>query len=290
MTINPPLFTVRGFLKLTRTGNLVIMTLTQIMTALFLLNKSIEEIFSLRFLVLVVSTGFIAAAGYVINDYYDVKIDYINKPDRVVVGRLMKRRTAMFLHIFLTGCALLMGVWLSWSIFFIHLATSFFLWLYSNTFKRLPFWGNLTVGILTGLCVFVVGIFFDAYPWSLYVYSGFAFFFTLIREIIKDIEDRFGDERFGCRTLPVLWGVRKTKIFILLLMVAFSATLVIVNMPLMSYQKQFYLFIIIVLEIILSVFLYRADKTKHFHQLSVFCKGIIVAGVISMVFNSSMEW
>lgn len=196
----------------------------------------------------------------------------------------------MVLHLLLTILALIMGWWLSWYVFFVHVGVSVLLWVYSNNFKRLPFIGNFTVGILTGMCVYVVGVYYGDYPWSLYVYSGFAFFFTLVREIVKDLEDRFGDARYGCKTLPVIWGVNKTKTFIAFLMGVFSVVLLFLNYPLTSPNKTLYILIIYILEVVLFVILYRADKIRDFARLSNYCKVVILLGILSMVFNTGIEW
>src|SRR5688572_22737914 len=90
---------IESMLKLTRFGNLVMIAFAQYFTAAFLIDK--QTIFDPRLLLLSLSTVAIAAAGYIINDYYDVKIDYINKPERVVVGKSITRRFAILFHVIL---------------------------------------------------------------------------------------------------------------------------------------------------------------------------------------------
>jgi len=102
---------VASFLRLTRIWNLLIIALAQYFTAAYLVDS--ETIRNPRLFLLSVSTMLIAAAGYIINDYYDVKIDFINKPDRVVVGRSITRRYALFLHGIFSGMGILIGIYLS---------------------------------------------------------------------------------------------------------------------------------------------------------------------------------
>ena len=92
----------------------------------------------------------IAAAGNVINDYYDIKIDYVNRPNQVVVGRYLKRRAILFIHAGFNTLGILGGFLISWQIGLVNILAAGLLWLYSNQLKRLPLWGNLTVAILTG--------------------------------------------------------------------------------------------------------------------------------------------
>ncbi|HRG11438.1 MAG TPA: UbiA family prenyltransferase, partial [Cyclobacteriaceae bacterium] len=111
--------------------------------ACFLIDKSL--IWDWKLLVLAVSTAIIAAAGYIINDYYDIKIDLINKPDRVVIGKGITRRYALFFHTFLSVTGIALGFLLGLRMAAIHVISAFLLWWYSNNLKRQPFIGNFVV-------------------------------------------------------------------------------------------------------------------------------------------------
>src|SRR5688572_11014695 len=134
---------VVSFLRLTRIWNLVILALAQYFTAIMLIDRA--NVFDVRFFLLVTSTGFIAAAGYIINDYYDIKIDLINKPERVVIGKGITRRYAILYHTLLSLAGIVLGGFLSWKIAAVNLASAAVLWWYSNSLKRQPFIGNLVV-------------------------------------------------------------------------------------------------------------------------------------------------
>ena len=62
------------------------------------INNFSLQLDNLRFFLLVLTTILIAAAGYVINDYFDVRTDRINKPDKVIIDSGIHRRSAIFLH------------------------------------------------------------------------------------------------------------------------------------------------------------------------------------------------
>ena len=179
---------IESLLKLTRFGNLIIIALTQYFTAGFLIGMHTLNDVNLFFLSL--STVLIAAGGYIINDYYDVKIDYINKPDRVVIGKSITRRYAILFHIALSVAGIVIGFYLSWKIGGVNVLSVFLLWLYSNTLKRLPFVGNLTVAFLTGLAVIIVDLFYGKDNSLVLIYALFAFFMTLVRERNKVKADR----------------------------------------------------------------------------------------------------
>lgn len=276
----------RGFLesllKLTRFGNLVIIALAQYFTAGFLIGM--HTLNDLKLFLLAFSTVAIAAGGYVINDYYDVKIDYINKPDRVVIGKSITRRYAILFHVVLSSIGILLGVYLSWRIGAINVLSVFLLWLYSNNLKRLPFIGNLTVAFLTGLAVYIVDIFYRTNNSLVIIYALFAFFMTLIREVIKDMEDLKGDNTFGCKTLPIIWGIRKTKLLIYVIVIVFAAIVVLLNQLYRALPFKYHL-IFLFIPLLWFIFrLIRADMKKDFKRLSIFCKVIMMLGILSMAF------
>ncbi|MBS1559803.1 MAG: geranylgeranylglycerol-phosphate geranylgeranyltransferase, partial [Bacteroidetes bacterium] len=220
-------FTLTGFLKLTRFWNLLIIATAQCFTAFFLVDANTLRDYRLFFLT--VSTVLIAAAGYIINDYYDVKIDLINKPGRVVIGKKVARRYALLFHSVLSIAGTILGFFLSWKIGVINFLSAFLLWWYSNDLKRQPFIGNFVVALLTGLAVFLVSVLYETHVPLVITYSLFSFTMTLIREIVKDMEDMKGDNTFGCQTLPIIWGLRRTKFLIYFLMLVLFGSVVYIN-------------------------------------------------------------
>lgn len=286
-TFKPVNFSVEGFLRLTRFQNLLIIALTQYMTAIFLIGPDelwLEYLTSIRLFLLSSSTIFIAAAGYIINDYYDVKIDYINKPDRVIVGKILKRRIVMVAHTVFNFIGISIGFFLMPKLGLINFLAAFWLWLYSNQLKRLPFIGNLSIAFLTGLSICVVAIYYQKNELLIYTYALFAFALTLVREIIKDMEDLKGDASFGCKTLPIIWGIRRTKIVQYVLLAIFICLLIIMASEVDKLVlKNFFLLLIIPIAYFM-VRLFRADSSKEFSFLSFYCKLIMLAGVISMIF------
>lgn len=273
---------LQALVRLTRLWNLLIIGLAQYGTAGFLIPGA--SLTDPRLLLLSFSTILIAAGGYSINDYYDVKIDLINKPERVVVGKVLSRRTVLFLHTLLTVSGIAIGFLLAWYLGIIHFASAFLLWLYSNALKRLPFVGNFTVAALTGLSVGIVNLLHFPLLATVTIYTLFAFFMTLIREIIKDMEDLKGDNTFGCRTLPIVWGIRTTKLFIYLLILVFALTVVVVHVAIKPLPVTFFVGFLLFPMGLLVAWLIRADTRRDFYRLSQFSKLIMLAGIFSMAF------
>lgn len=285
-----PKFTSRqylaGFLRLVRLPNLLILVLTQYLTRVLLVGPRGEWqqlVADPRMLVLSLATVSIAAAGYIINDYFDVKIDIVNKPERVVIGRYLKRRVAMGTHQILNVAGVLLGLLVSKWVFLINVFSVTLLWFYSERFKRTTLVGNLVVSLLTALSVVVVTVVYPENRKVVFIYALFSFAITLVREIIKDMEDVRGDASHGCRTLPIVWGIRRTKIVVYCLVAAFIATLYLMAHSLNN-STLAWLFTALLLPIAWLVYrLVFADTRREFARLSTLCKYIMLLGLATMV-------
>ena len=273
---------IYNYLKLIRGINLFLVALTQYLTALFLLSHKGEWsdiLTDINFFLMVSATVMITSAGYLINDYYDIKIDFVNKPDRVVVGKELRRRWVIFGHTVLNVSSIAIGFYISKEIGFIMFGAAFMLWLYSNQLKRLPFIGNFVVAILTGTTLILVAEYFQQRAYIIACYAIFSAFITLVREIIKDTEDMKGDAKFGCKTIPIVLGVAKTKWIIYAIMIAFEITVII-----LLWNLSVILPIILAITLLLlGLGVHRADTVRQFHNLSTYCKIIMLLGVLSMI-------
>ena len=271
---------VESFLRLTRAWNLLIIVFAQYFTAYFLAQADVLRDLSL--FLLSFSTVLIAAGGYVINDYYDVKIDYVNNPDRVVVGKTIHRRFAILLHVALSVLGVFVGLFVSWKLAAVNVFSVSILWFYSNLLKRLPFIGNFTVALLTGASIAIILLLYSTNTVLILIYALFSFFMTLVREIIKDMEDLKGDNTYGCKTLPIVWGIRKTKITLYLLIVIFLISVVIINELYVKLELIYFVMLLFVPLAWLTARLVRADTKKDYGWLSSFCKVIMLLGILSM--------
>jgi 4-hydroxybenzoate polyprenyltransferase len=260
------------------------------------------------FLLLTLSSVLIAAAGYIINDYFDLNIDRVNKPERIVVEKLIKRRWTIVWHWILSGAGVLIGFYLSWELknIFIgpaNLLCVVLLWFYSTTFKKKLIIGNIIISFLTAwvilvlyLCEFRFHRFVDpvyhkvlarVYKFAV-LYAAFAFIISLVREVIKDIEDMNGDARYGCRTMPVVWGVNVAKVFAATWLIVLIASMIVIQFYVLQYRwwlSVIYSLIFIILPL-LQIFrrLYLANTEQDYSQLSKTIKAVMLSGILSMIF------
>ncbi|MFK7900783.1 MAG: geranylgeranylglycerol-phosphate geranylgeranyltransferase [Cyclobacteriaceae bacterium] len=268
-------------IRLVRFINLLILGLIQYLVYLFLLDLPFS-IYEYPLHLIVGSTLFAAASGYIVNDYYDVKIDAINRPEKVVVGRAINRRYAMLWQSLLNFVAVLAAFWVSYKMAFLVSVSIYFLWFYSNHLKRKPFIGNFVIGLLAALTILLIPFHYKIISQSVVMYAFFSFAMTIIREIIKDMEDQKGDEKFGCKTLPIVWGIQKTKTIIYSCIALIQLSIIYFSIIHATFNP---LLIATGISLFWLIFkLVRADTTEQFHQLSTLCKVIMLLGVGSMVF------
>lgn len=244
-----------AFFRLIRWPNLLFIVLTQMLFRYFILPfvylnphagydgiKLSENLFYL----LVIASVSIAAAGYIINDYFDVNIDQINKSSKVIIGKFINRRSAILLHAFLSFIGLVLSGYIGYKLHNILIPIFNFiainiLWFYSSTFKKKILIGNVLISILTSWVILVLTLTeyrFRIFPHDIvwqrllklsFIYAGFAFIISLIREVIKDMEDIEGDLKFGCKTMPIVWGLPVAKVFTAVWIVVLTGLLVAIQ-------------------------------------------------------------
>jgi 4-hydroxybenzoate polyprenyltransferase len=269
----------------------------------------------LQFILLVAASVLIAAGGYVVNDIFDTRTDEINRSENVIVGKSISKKTASTLHIALTGTGIILGLFISYlcssmSLAFIMIMIPGLLWFYSASYKRQFLIGNIIVAFCAALIPTVISlaeisflslpqhyntIVFETivpktvYTWTL-GFSAFAFLGTLIREIIKDMEDIEGDQEVESRTMPNVWGLNKSKIVVYaLIAITIAAALYIQfnnidkNLLLRTMEEstlslRYMIFGIIIPFIYLSYLLIKAKDKASLNQASTFMKFILVLG------------
>jgi len=303
-------------LKLIRWPNLVFIALTQVMFSycviqpLFKQANVASNIHGLYFLYMVLTYVLIAAAGYIINDYFDLNIDQVNKPHKVVVARIISRRWVLLWHILLSIVAICFSFYIDFNANNTKVAgvsaaiCVVLLFLYSASLKKKFLIGNVMVAAITAW-VIVVLTWCEANHFVLLVkyqtginqkkllaltvlYTGFAFIISLIREVVKDMEDVEGDRRYGCKTMPIVWGINATKVFVAVWLIVLIAVLSIAQFYVIQFGWWLsigYCFLLIVAPLIwIFKQLFKAQSSKDFNRLSTAIKMVMFTGILSMVF------
>jgi 4-hydroxybenzoate polyprenyltransferase len=295
-----------AFFRLIRWPNLVFLILTQVLFYFFI-YKSLFPYNGLQTLAwIIVASVCIAAAGYIINDYFDQNIDQINKPQKNVFGRIIHRRWAIIWHFLLSVAGIIATVIAvgldKWYIILANIGCVGLLWLYSTSFKRQLLIGNIVISLLTSWTVLILFFAFteprDAIMGNSedtikffrlsFLYAGFAFVSSLVREAIKDMEDMEGDARYGCKTLPIVAGIRSTKIYVAVWLVVLIASLIILQVYILQFwwisAVAYSVLLVIAPAIYLLARLSGATTPAEFKKLSGISKFIMLTGILSMLF------
>lgn len=256
---------------------------------------------------LVTSYVLIYAEGYVINDYFDLNIDQINKPEKVVVDKIISRRWVIFWHVFLSVAGIVIGFYIDWftQVKFLGLlntAVVALLFVYSISLKKKLLVGNILVSALTAWAILVItfcetshllqqgviGSYTEKITRISFLYTGFAFVISLIREVVKDMEDIDGDRRYGCNTMPIAWGIQSTKIFVSVWLVVLIGVLMFVQFYVLIlkwwWSAAYSLLLIILPLLYIFKLLLQAKTSKDYHHLSTLIKMVMFAGILSMLF------
>jgi 4-hydroxybenzoate polyprenyltransferase len=273
---------IKGIFLASRIPNLLIIGITQLLGALMLIRHGQADALDIKFLFLVVSTMLVAAGGYIINDYYDLKIDMVNRPQKVVVGRDLTRRKALMAHLSISISAILFGFFVSVQVALIHVFSVGVLWLYSNQLRRLLI-GKTVIACLTAISILLVGFTYEVFSYRLMAFANFGAAIVWTRELIKDLENEPGEKAFGVQSMAGVLGVVVIKRLVLLIAALCGGLMVYfitkVNAPLFT---NYYLFLLPLVGLFVY-YLMKADTKRAYTRLRYLMNALILAGIISML-------
>ncbi len=305
---------VHAWLRLLRWPNLGIIFFTQAVVwwcVIHPIGDGLAVLHPVHFLLLTSSTVAIAAAGYIINDYFDIRIDAINRPRKVVLEHAIHRRIAIIVHSMLNAAGLLAAVVVacaagSYWLLALQVGCTMLLWVYSTHLKQRFAVGNIAVALLTALTIVTLGVYepaLRAYAEQaplqgaagggepainpLYILAGYAYFafvLTWMREVVKDMEDLPGDSAEGCDTMPIRWGLLRSSRFVQGLTAAAVIPLAYGGVRAVAgghfVLLGLYLILLIVVPLVVWAWrLTRRATTKHYAAASRWLKILMVVGI-----------
>jgi 4-hydroxybenzoate polyprenyltransferase len=253
------------------------------------------HISELYFFLLVLSAMMIAAAGYILNDALDIKIDSINKPDKKSFAAIVSKPVAVNIFIILSALAIVIAFFLAESINNLMLggvqvAAAILLALYSGYLKKIMLLGNIVIALLSAMIPVLSGLYEPSFYQNfvyIFIYASFAFMLSLIREIVKDAEDVEGDRVAGRKTIPLVLGQSTAKVVmsVLILITAIAGGRLLYNYfygyEFVSFWKLFFSFEIPMVSMLVLVFL--AKEKSDYRRLSIITKVIMLLGILTMV-------
>lgn len=291
--------------RLIRFPNLLLIALTQgliwfsLLRPVILQNNLTPYLNNFEFVLYVLCTVCIAAAGITVNDLYDVKVDHINKPTRQIVGKWISIEDTYRIYILLVLAGALIAGYLSYELgrivlFIAYPFITFFLWAYSKWFKRLPFTGNTMVSLFVASVPLVLlvpewknvlraEIFSSLEHKLIWSFAFFSFGVNVLREYVKDIESVEGDIHAGAVTLPVVIGPRRARdyavLFSFVMLVGFALWGWLIHKQVNTFNFLYFSICLIGTLLVIIIFLWRSKIKSDFHRVNQLIKLLIVLGL-----------
>ena len=313
---------LNNIFKIIRWKNLVIISLSQIFIKFFFIDFFIQkdQLLNENFVILLIVTILIAASGYIVNDIYDYNIDQINKPEKVVLGKFLKSRDAIIIYMMFNFLAIVLSIFLCTKIeqeiyILVFLLIIYCLWLYSKKLKKYKTIGNILIAFFISLSILNVPLFSYKNILSddrffvfliISIFSVLAFLINVKREIIKDIEDIEGDKIHKVKSLPIIFGTKKSKLVTIIigiiLMFAISSLITFQILILRSdllldvggnqfsnpqiwganYISIIYMFIILIMFFYVELLILNATTRTNFTKASKLLKYLMLLSLLSI--------
>lgn len=271
---------VRGY-------NILVLIFAQYLAAIFIFSptKSLKDVvFDLHLFFLVLASVFVIAGGYIINNFYDAKVDKINRPVKAGLDNYIKQSTKLRLYFLLNFIGFCFGILISWRAALFFAMFIFAIWFYSHKLKKHPFLGVFSATVLTVLPFFAVFVYFGNFSIMILFHASFLFLVIMVRELIKDLQNIKGAIANNYNTFPVVYGEKKTKqLSILLLIFTIVPISILFSYPALSYMRYYFYFALIVL-LFVGFSLWTSKTRNDYRTLHNILKLLLFIGVLCLIF------
>ena len=270
-----------------RVYNILVLIFAQYLAAIFVFSptKSLKDvIFDLHLFFLVLASIFVVAGGYIINNFYDVKVDKINRPLKSGLDNYVKQATKLRLYFLLNFSGFCFGILISWRAALFFAVYIFSIWFYSHKLKKHPLFKVISATVLTILPFFAVFVYFENFSKIIFFQAFFLFLVIMVRELIKDLQKIKGAIANNYSTFPVIYGEKRTKqVSILLLSCTGIPITVLFSYPALSYMRYYFYFALVIL-VFVGFYLWKSKTTNHYRILHNILKLLLLIGVLCLVF------
>ena len=276
-----------SLISVVRGYNILVLILAQYLASIFIFSpeKSISHvIFDLHLHYIVLATVCVVAAGYIINNFYDDKVDRINRPLKTGLDNYVRQETKLRLYFFLNFVGFLFGFFVSWKAGLFFAVYIFGIWFYSHKLKKYPFTGLISATSLTLMPFFVIFVYYKNFSEIIFIHAIFLFLVIMVRELIKDLQNMKGAIANNYDTFPIVYGEKKTKqLSILLLFLTLIPIFFLFQYPALSYMKYYFYFAIVSL-LFLAFYLWKSTERNQYRFLHNVLKILLLIGVFCLVF------
>lgn len=276
---------VRGY-------NILILIFAQYLTSAFILAPELplrNVIFDPNLFFLILSSATVIASGYIINNFYDSEKDLINRPKKTMLDRLVSQRTKLSVYFILNFAAVFFASYVSFRAVLFFSIYIFVIWFYSHRLKRILFVGNLVASILAIVPFFVIFLYYKNFATVIFIHATFLYLMIVMRELVKDLENLKGDLILDYKTIPVVYGEKRSKFFLsILTVISVIPTMLLITTFETGYM-DYYFYLSLVLLVFFVLFLYFSQAKWQYLLLHNILKFIIVAGVFSILLIDHKE-
>lgn len=270
---------VRGY-------NILVLVAAQYLAAIFIFspNKSLHVLLDYHLFFIVLASVCVVASGYIINNFYDVRLDRINRPLKTELDNVVNQQTKLRIYFALNFLGFAFGLLVSLQAALFFSIYIFAIWFYSHKLKKYPFIGLITATILTILPFFAVFVHFKNFSKIIFVHASFLFLILLLRQLMKDLENMRGAIANNYSTFPIKYGERESRRFgILIILITFFPAIILLNLPASGYMKYYFAFSLVALTFI-AFMLWKYNLRKYYALLHNVLKIMLLLGIVSLLF------
>ncbi len=276
-----------SLISVVRGYNILVLIFAQYLASIFIFSpeKSISHvIFDLHLHYIVLASVCVVAAGYIINNFYDDKVDRINRPVKTGLENYVRQETKLRLYFFLNFVGFLFGYFVSWKAGLFFAVYIFGIWFYSHKLKKYPFTGLISATSLTLMPFFVIFVYYKNFSDIIFIHAIFLFLVIMVRELIKDLQNMKGAIANNYDTFPIVYGEKKTKqLSILLLFLTLVPIIFLFQYPALSYMKYYFYFAMAAF-LFLGFYLWNSTERNQYRFLHNVLKMVLLIGVFCLVF------
>lgn len=274
-----------SLLSTIRVYNIVVIVIAQYLSALFILSEqSFRNVMvDFNLLIIVCASALSIASGYIINSFYDNQKDFINRPKKTMLDRLVSQKTKLNVYFAMNFFVFVIAFFVSIKAVFFFSFYIFSLWFYSHKIKKIPFFGNFYAALLAIFPFFGILLYYKNFHDVVFAHAIYLFIVILIREMIKDLENMTGDIAQDYKTIPVLMGVDFSKKIITgLIVLSLIPIYFLVDVFEVAYMETYFYFSYLVL-IFFVAKLWKSESRMNYVHLHNMLKFVIVSGVFSII-------
>lgn len=279
------MFKIFAMLSLVRWYNVLLINIGLYLSAIFLLHSESEWISTLldRDLhIIILSLDFFIMAGYIINAFYDFEKDLVNNPKGTVFSRIVSKTFCLRTYFLFNFLGTVLAAFIDWKILFYNCVLCFMLWLYSHKLRKMLLVGELSASVLTIAPFVSLSLYYWHTNLKIFLYIGFLFVLTLTREMVKKLVGMKGDLVYGEKSLPIVWGVPKTKVLIYLTMLTSLFPIGILFTEIKDRPVFYYLIFSSILIITAMFFMFFAKDKRGFNLVNIMYKLILTLSVFAI--------